>query len=338
MEFGSDFNLIDYPKGNGLPFRIPYNLYASGRQALQHLIQTHKFDTIWLPSYYCGESIEFLETGKNIVNRYSCIPTDNPTEIISNLPLQKNDLLVRFNYFGLFGFQDNTYIPCHVIEDHSHSITCEWANSSNADWCFASLRKTLPIAEGGILWSPRRHQLPQQPSLHPETVMVIKDRYSAMTLKSQYLVNLIEDKSVYLNIFKKTEEALGNLPISDISQQTREILCNLDIVEWDIRKRRNLKYLFDNIQFQKSTPILLNNQLGGNQFSLIVLFDSKNDREEARHYLISKGVYPSVLWGDVATSDMRAVDYSKHILSIHCDGRYGIPEMGVLCNILNKVL
>ncbi len=338
MEFGSDFNLINYPKGNGLPFRIPYNLYASGRQALYHLVREYKFDTIWIPTYYCGESIEFLYSKGYSVKRYSCIPTDNPKEVISNLPLEINDLLVRFNFFGLYGFQDNKTIPCPVIEDYSHSLTCEWAMNSDADWCFASLRKTMPVADGGILWSPKEHHLPQQPLLTTEASDTMAKRYQAMSLKTEYLNNTIKDKSEYLSKFRETEALIGTLMISDVSKQTSEILSKIDLDEWLIRKRHNLKYLLHNVHFKRSKPLLPDNNSCENLFSLIVLFESEQNREEARRYLISHEVYPSVLWPDVDSIDKRAVDFSRKMLSIHCDGRYTISEMKILCNILNNAL
>jgi hypothetical protein len=68
------------------------------------------------------------------------------------------------NYFGLRTPPD-LELPegVEVLEDHSHDPVSAWAEQSSADFCLASLRKTLPINDGGALWSPVGHRLPPAP-------------------------------------------------------------------------------------------------------------------------------------------------------------------------------
>jgi hypothetical protein len=40
-----------------------------------------------------------------------------------------------------------------LVEDHSHDPFSPWAVGSSADYAFCSLRKTLPVPDGGLLWS-----------------------------------------------------------------------------------------------------------------------------------------------------------------------------------------
>lgn len=59
------------------------------------------------------------------------------------------------NYFGLRTSRSNQSLPIPVIEDHSHDLLGRWPLYSDADWCIASIRKTLPTIEGGMVWSPK---------------------------------------------------------------------------------------------------------------------------------------------------------------------------------------
>lgn len=338
MEFGSDFNLLDYPKGSNAPLRIKYNLYASGRQALKDIVQSYDFNTIWIPTYYCGESTEFLYKLHPQIKRYSCIPTDDPEVAVSDLRLDPNDLLLRLNYFGLHGFQDNSEILCKVIEDHSHNLKCEWVKKSNADWCFASLRKTLPIADGGVLWSPINLELPQQPECSKQLEECMNKRYEAMRLKTEYLNGLDIQKETFLQLFHETEDNIDDLELSNISTKSHTILSDFNHKEWENRKLENFKTLLSQLKLKHAECVLPQAEQMQTPFSLILLFKSKQARDDARAYLIQNQVYPAILWGDVVGEDMRAGDFSERMLSIHCDGRYSKYDMIDLSKILNKVI
>ncbi len=336
MEFGSDFHRIEYPVGKGLPYGI-FNRYVSGRQPLLDLIQAYGYNRIWIPTYYCGESMLILDRTDVEVKRYRCLPIDNPDSIVNTLPLERNDLLLRINYFGLHGFHKSNIYPCDVVEDHSHDLTGKWALNSNARWCFASIRKTLPTADGGILWSPDNFSLPDQMPRTREVAGSMSLRYSAMEVKAEYLKNDLINKESFLKIFRDTEECFGSFSLSDWSSITSEIIGNIDIETWFNLKKSNYSLLLEKLDFRHSKPITGNIDKS-TPFSLIILFNSNIQRENARNYLIRNNVYPAILWPDVYDKDSDAVDFSKMMLSVHCDGRYSEKDMLKLVQILNHVI
>ena len=76
----------------------------------------------------------------------------------------KNDVVLAVNYFGVRAGEPwqqwREKHACVLLEDHSHDPVSGWAQSSRADYAFSSLRKTMPVPDGAILWSPLGHPLP----------------------------------------------------------------------------------------------------------------------------------------------------------------------------------
>lgn len=336
MEFGSDFHRIEYPIGNGLPYGI-FNHYVSGRQPLLDIIQNYGYRRIWIPSYYCGESITILDRSNVVVKRYNCLPTDNPDKVIENLQLESYDLLMRVNFFGLHKHHNSNKYPCDVIEDHTHDLLGDWACNSNARWCFASLRKTLPTADGGILWSPNNQPLPEQHIITNEVADTITFRYNAMGKKSDYLNGQHVLKESFLNDLKKTEERFETFALSDCSSTTHNIINSINIESWYNIKKANYLKLLSLLDFNFSYPII-GNLDKSTPFSLILLFNNNILRENARKKLIQNNVYPAILWPDVYYKDTDAIDFSNRMLSIHCDGRYTVEDMHILAQRLNKAV
>ena len=160
-EFGSDFHFIDGYKGLGVFFQQHSDalFYATGRHALEALYKHERWKRIWIPDYFCYEVIAYLLKSGMDVAFYN----DNPLVCksdFSDLDFRDGDALMRVNYYGFKAKRTNDDIPVPVVEDHTHDLMGQWAINSDADWCFGSLRKTLPVAMGGMLWSPKRLTLP----------------------------------------------------------------------------------------------------------------------------------------------------------------------------------
>ena len=123
----------------------------SGRQTIVALIAQHQWKRIWLPVYFCYEVVDTIrQTGIELLF-YPDYPGAYDQNIVSELPYKKGDVLLRMNYFGLRTRRSNQSLPIPVIEDHSHDLLGRWSLYSDADWCIASIRKTLPTVEGGMV-------------------------------------------------------------------------------------------------------------------------------------------------------------------------------------------
>lgn len=340
MEFGSDFhNIKDYQKGKSILDLIgqDYRLYADGRQALEALLLMNNIKRVWCPSYYCHES---LEGGRKLgikVEFYPCTPLSDPNEALARLPLYGNDALIRMNFFGLHKKPSTPYGNFLVIEDHSHDISSKWSLESEADWCFASLRKTLPIADGGILWSPTGKKLPDAPLKSPFAMENAVRRFAAMDLKADYLQGKDIVKDSFLQEFRDTEANFEKLPISAISETSKEIIETLDIEQWLDAKRRNWALLKQHMITDESYSIL-NPETEDAPFSLILMFKDSETRNTVRSRLIRMEVYPAILWSIPSYADAESIDFGDRMLSVHCDARYSEDDIKELCRRLNKAI
>ena len=147
LKFGSDYPVIDnYKKGNAISSIYPNaNYYACGRQAINDLIGKFQWKRIWMPSYFCYDIINYIKTTGIKVVYYVDYPGNDDETSIGKIQFEEGDVLFRMNFFGFRGVRTNKTIPVPVIEDHSHDLVGEWPQNSDADFCIASLRKTLPI-------------------------------------------------------------------------------------------------------------------------------------------------------------------------------------------------
>lgn len=326
LKYGSDYHYItNYKKGKSIFSDYPdANYYANGRQGLIDLINYHQFKRIWMPAYFCYEIIESIRKHCHIeVAFYNDFPGNlHDSKVINEIKFQKEDVLLRMNYFGMRVWRDNSEIETPVIEDHSHCLIGDWAANSNADWCIASLRKTLPIAEGGILWSPKKLVLPQPPIQTSENISLAMTRLKAMKLKTSYLEGTNKDRDYLRKLYVKTENEFDDLPISLISDDSMKIIKELDVDDWYYRKSNNWNYL-SKLFFPDTIKILQPEDKKCTMFSLVLLFTSHKDREIVRNSLIKRQcVYPAVLWNINPGRSEQIRNISDTMLSIHCDARY----------------
>ena len=336
IEFGSDFHKCDDAFGIQTHFlQCPIRYYANGRLPISALIYAQKWTRIWVPVYYCYDVVNHIMSTGIQVLFYDDYPlASNDDEIIRSLPFEDGDVLLRVNYFGLRDVRRNVNISVPVIEDHTHSLISSWCIKSDADWCVASIRKTIPVPAGGILWSPQNHSLPEQLSALPGCENMAKLRYWAMNLKANYLINGGE-KDEFRDKFLFSEEIIESLDNSGMDAISLEIIQNFDVQRWYNRKRENWHILqrelcpkFNVVRSEDAHELY--------QFSLLIYCNSKYEREALRDYLIQNKVYPAILWKipDKLEYSM-ALDFSDRMLSIHCDARYSIEDMIQLSHILN---
>lgn len=339
MEFGSDFHNVEYPEGKSILEYFPEsNLYASGRQALLDLVIARGWKRLWVPSYFCEESLDCVSRTGIVLCKYNITPLLNPYDIIEKIHVNRNDGVLIVNYFGLFDTRTFSDIGCEIVEDHTHNLIGNWALHSTADWCIASLRKTLPIADGGMLWSPRQHVLPMAPASKKITDAIMARRSCAMNLKRKYLKGDSVCKDEYLRIFQDTEKEFDKLPISAISDVSRQIVDKIDIREWNNSKHRNWNFLANSLINNKSLEVLSPENCKDCPFSLILHFNDNIARDIVRKKLIDKSVYPAILWNIEDKSCMSAKLFGDTMLSVHCDGRYTLENMEQLLTIIKDSL
>lgn len=336
-EFGSDFHYIDSFDDKAIhnPGPNKYRMTIDGRVCFEIIYYHNKLKRIWFPSYFCQEVISSLRNHGLNISIYEHSPENGIDNSISKIKFTPGDGLVTVNYFGKFTRPEYTILPSYVIkiEDHTHAPFSLASFNSDADWCIASLRKTFPIPEGGIFWSPLNHPLPHIPEIESSDISVIQMRLSAMRKKREFLEGMISDKNEYLEIFRETEEKFNDFNPVSATKETVDKILHFNIEKWFSIRNENHKLLrryLDNLDGVQ----VFNNYSQDTPFSVILLFNNKLIRDSIRTYLIDNKVYPAKLWDLPDTNGYESKYFSDRMLSIHCDARYSSEDMKKIADII----
>lgn len=339
-EFGSDFHFIDtYDSGRAHLTDVfrGATLLADGRQCIVALIRQNGWKRLWMPDYFCYEVIDTIINQTGIeVRYYADSPLDECKE--ENLPYEDGDVLLRMNFFGMRGQRSNKNVPCPVIEDHSHDPFGHWALYSDADWCISSIRKILPLPEGGMMWSPKGHLLSVELASSDENERIAAIRWEGMEMKTQYLNGAAISKDEFRKRYTETEEWFDKAEPTLIDERSRKFVTKqLDINLWQGAKRNNWQ-LLRRLVNQDDCTVMIPEDDSCTAFSLILLMESKEQRDALRKRLIEACVYPAILWAVPDSASENSKFFSERMLSIHCDGRYTVYDIKQLAGILNKAI
>lgn len=344
-EFGSDFHFISPTigaKNTLFDFYPRANLYADGRQALIHLYKTQGWERLWMPQYFCYDVVESLRQAGLELMFYTDWPEyhgDSKTlEAIQKKGLfRATDAVLRVNYYGSRAYRQTEKLTvAAIVEDHTHDLIGDWAMNSYADWCIASLRKSLPLPEGGILWSPVGLSLPEAPVEDGENERIASIRWEAMRLKSYYLEGAAVEKTKFRKSFVDTEAYFDMADVCALDKESKLFLKSFDIRDWYNRKRDNWELL--RAIKSKGVHVVRPEGIGCYPFSFILVFDSSDKRDKVRRALIERQVYPAVLWNVPPTGDAEVSIFSSCMLSVHCDARYTMEDILELKTIIESIL
>lgn len=345
-EFGSDFHYISSfseSASNTLYDFFPgFILFADGRQALIHLYKSKGWTRLWMPEYFCYDVVESLKQAGLDLRFYADHPgyrEDSQTlDVIQrNGYFKPTDAVLRVNYFGTRSYRSPEKLHvAAVVEDHTHDLLGGWAMKSHADWCIASLRKNLPIPEGGILWSPAGLKLPEAPAKSEENERIASIRWNAMKLKARYLAGEDVEKAAFRAGFVDTEPFFDVAPVCALDEGSKDYLRTFDIQDWYKKKRVNWELLRE---IKRDGVMVLDvENYGCNPFSLVLVFDDPAERDRVRKALIERQIYPAVLWNIPASTEGEICKFSRGMLSIHCDARYTREDIMTMRSIIESVL
>jgi len=350
-EYGSEFHWpafspVKYPTKH--PWESACIFYCAGRDAFQSIIthgsQKRGWKRLWIPSYFCQEVASTIATTQIDVRIYPDGPKDDAIHALRELKFKKGDALILVNYFGLRSKPDLSELidnRLEIIEDHTHDPWSKWATESEANFCVASLRKTLPVPDGGIVWSPRGHTLPPQPPAALNRKIAIYEKMEGMLLKALYLQGHMIEKNTYRKLARSSEDNIAKGSISKMSNTTNELLFIYPIQQWRDKRLTNYIQLANSISAVPWVQVLKPKTNDVCPFSVILIFDKKTQRDYIQHRLIEERIYPSILWPLEKTIFSEIPDahreLSNRMLSIHCDMRYAPKDLTRVANTIQRV-
>lgn len=341
-ELGSEFHWPGLPKPPLLPWPQPAAWYMLARHAVAAVAQMEsgKKPTLWLPSYFCPEVAECCR-GCCEIREYRDLPCWTEPDWKSLEP-RPQDIVLAVNYFGVRDGQPwkdwRKRVHCVLLEDHSQDPFSTWAATSTADFVFASARKTMPIPDGAILWSPIGRKLPSQPAGGNWSGSALKG--AAMVYKMEYLrgAGTEELKRRFRDLQLRGEDLMRKSEISAISPGSFAYIADGVPQAWRDRRLANSRHLLNKLRSVELVDCMISRwPEGAVPLALPILFPSRSEREECQGLLQRHKIYCPVHWV-CSTSDADALDLSARILSLPVDQRYGDPDMDRIAEVLGDGL
>ncbi|PKB44662.1 hypothetical protein AX016_2883 [Cellulophaga sp. RHA19] len=328
----ANFNTQDYI--------TEYELFYTGRHAIKYifdkLISEETIEKIWLPKYYCQHVTSWLQNCYSNIFFYTIDPFNEAHNLnVLDFATEK-DIVLLNNFWGFFSYNIPTSSKKpFCIEDHSHGWLSTGCLTSKADYCVASLRKTLPIPLGGILWKPNNGKI-KNSSIKALSDTAFYDNWDlvhkAMHLKKEYIANTAESniKDTFLKLIGASETYLQHqYDVVALKEEHKIYMESYLYKDYTFYKKENLKSLLQLIN-NNGNFIILTNTIN-TPFGLHLAFKDRAAFTSLKAFLISKDIYPSELWpGNEKT------DSWSYLLNIHIDYRYTNKDMAYIATSINQ--
>lgn len=320
------------------PWSASGQFVGSGRDALLVVVaagrRDHGWRRLWVPGYYCHEALRpLVALGLELV-AYEDVPGDLATADFGRLAMATGDAVVTNNLLGLRGGAMGPALPdgVGVVEDHSHDPWSPWAHASTADYCFASLRKTLPLPDGGVAWSPGGDRL-DPPTAGPRDE-VIAPAVQALLLKSLPAASHAVDDGRFLALHDEAERRLGAIghEVAAVSPLSETLAARMPAGEWRATRRRNFDAAAAILHPAPGIRLLEPDGLESVPVVVAVLIKDEGGgrRDTIRRVLGEQRVFTAVLWPlddpvvPVTAAERHA---SGRILCLQCDMRFTEEDM-----------
>lgn len=312
-------------------------VFGTARQALIAL--AGGATRIHLPAYYCPDVVRALHaTFDGRVIEYPDDPLAGPTTVST----AQDDLVVVLPHFGR---------PTQVrVEggrlaiDATHSLgraglglTTD-ASGRDADVCFASLRKTLPLPDGALVWSPSGGALPEAAQLHPAHEAAALRVEAALHAKVALLDGERDDKPEVLRELTDAVAAMEAITVPSAALGTTlGRLRTFDLsARWTARETNRMAAAarLDRLGVLADGRLRILDA----PFMLVLIADSHAARERLRTGLIVRDVYPAVLWShDHLPAGTAERDLGERLLALHVDARYGPSDVERVADHVHQV-
>ena len=301
-------------------------LFATCCGALTSLIRLRSpGGRLHMPSYSCMGVAEALSADTPLV-WYRHLPDERGPRM-ETLRAGPGDVVVAQNLFGRDTREPwDAWAAAHpdvtVIEDHSHDPFSDWARTSTAAYATASLRKTLPVPDGGLLWSPRGLDLPVPAGGESPGAGL---KLAAMLLKSAWLDGRAVRKDDFRALQQAGEGALlgSEGPASTV---TRAVLPLLDIGRLRATATRNAAALAASLASWTGSRHLRHGAPAGSaSFRVQLVCADETTRDALLRHLARHGIFAPVHWrqdrAGFWSGDDQAADLASRMLTVPVDHR-----------------
>jgi hypothetical protein len=342
---GSEFEWT--PLGGGPTHALPSQrlLFLLGRHAIEAAAREclGAGRRLWLPQYFCSHTADAISAARIPTATYLDHPLRGEPEWCSLRP-SPGDAVLFVNYFGVrrqasFGAWQEEHNQIAVIEDHSHDPFSAWAYQSRAAFAIASLRKTVPIPDGGMLWSPAMRRLPSEP--RPGTFTGSGLKLAAMIVKRDYLTSAADDEALFQAMRRLQtagDEALSEESISSISPWSFEYVGHGVSTNLRVQREENVRLFVELAQrvISNSSDFRLGYTSwpeGHCPLNPLLVFRDEYTRNLCKNHLVGNRVYAPIHWPGQA--GIPAADGGQeYLLTIPLDFRCSARDVRRVLDLL----
>ena len=317
-------------------------LFSSGRDALLRALKLamgqNKSRRIFLPNYFCPWVIKAVES---LYCAQLCFYDDVPTEKepdFSSLLASGGDIVVAVNFFASRDFSvwekwKSKNKDVILIADFSHCPFAEQIFLDCFDYVFASLRKTLPLSDGGYLFGRNFSANAMYKRSGQGCDFASVYAFSAALAEIDYQ----SARDYYYNAEMRLN---AKNSISRISFYSYNTLKKIDLsLLWDLRSDTFDSFnnaLSGNLGFS----MLQAPQKRNDKFALFcptLVFDNVSLRDRAYAALSDAGILPSIYWGAKFLKCKKAKAVSSKMMTISLDFRHTEKDAQKVAEILNNL-
>lgn len=332
ISFGENkyFSIVDYPKRYVLSGRTGLHLIAKELKA--------SVENISLPNYSCNSMILPFYTEKFNISFYDSINLDN---VVLNRSIQA---ILIMDYFGFLSMKTfNFVVKCKnagviVIVDATQTAFSHAETYRLADYIVISYRKWFDSL-CAVVYSKNGFKLPK---IDSENHFYDETWRKAARIKASYLNSLTSDKSKYLKLYAEANQNLSHDYIGyTANKEEIEIVSKADSSTIRKLRRENAGYLIHEIkkiQNKFGVQLIFDNMKEEDCPLFVPLLLDEKNRFAIRDVLIKNDIYCPIHWPIDGRYPYENTSYHRRELSLICDQRYGIREMGRQISVLTQAL
>jgi len=336
---GGEFEFLDdVASTHDMELTDEYIMFSSGRAALYQLLkyamQNDKANCVYLPDFIC-DSVYHVCDKLHLPYKFYSLTDNFQVDYFSLKSIYLGGAILVVDYFGVTDCEEDikkikAEMPeSFVILDNVQApflIT----KPTNADVSFTSLRKALPVPDGGLVHlKGQKLQECTAPS-----------RFAQYKIAASYLKNLRScgyyEDDIYLDLYHKGEEAIDNDYDKAPSAYTKKVYGSLDTHRISILRKRNASVIIKGLDDLGLKPCV---DIEENDIPLFVPIILEN-RDKVRKAMFDNNIFLPIHWPvDEHQPELRRGVYmAQHELSIIIDHRYSVKDMERILDVLEKSL
>ena len=306
--------------------------FRSGRDAMKAVAASVKdrYTRVLLPALCCESMVSpFTMHGfKPVFYRLHPDYTADTADVQEKMT--EETILIYGSYFGIDPFHEDSlatlrrrYPKALFMEDRTQDILCVRTDRKfTPDVTIASIRKWIPIPDGGLLWGEVSVETAQN-----DTFATL--RKDAMVKKSQYLQTGDEAlKDTFRHMLGEASECLDESPVPHtMTAESGDLLEKLDFAKIYAARQENAKALMNAVTPEKGFLQLITETPEKSTLYFPILV---KDQGKVQSELAKMGIYCPVIWPvpEEALGTCSVAEYTaEHMLGVPCDQRYTPEDM-----------